>query len=173
MSSPQEPGYPRAGDGSGPANGSGAGTANPGPDSGSRPAHTADSGDVPPWQRGPAGRARQQQAPDAPTVETAPPRPAAGAPGGLDARLNRFMAGAAQAGSPEADAAPRNDRTDAPPRNDRTDVVRPEGKRPEPPGRPDQGPGYASELPDLSGPRPPQPQRKPVERPPVDQPSKA
>ncbi|PRC56856.1 hypothetical protein C6A85_36495, partial [Mycobacterium sp. ITM-2017-0098] len=42
-----------------------------------------------------------------------------------------------------------------------------------PPGRPDQGPGYASELPDLSGPRPPQPQRKPVERPPVDQPSKA
>jgi Transmembrane domain of unknown function (DUF3566) len=160
VSSPNEPGHPRAGDGSGPANGSGAGSPGPGPDGGSRPAHTADAGDLPPWQRGPAGRARQ--APDAPTVETAPPR-AAGAPGGLDARLNRFMAGA-PSGSPEADAAPRNDRTE---------VVRTEGKRPEPPNRPDQGPGYASELPDLSGPRPPQPQRKPPERPPVDQPSKA
>lgn len=164
MSSPNEPGHPRAGDGSGPANGSGAGSPGPGPDGGSRPAHTADAGDLPPWQRGPAARARQQ-APDAPTVETAPPRPAAGATGGLDARLNRFMAGSgAPAGSPETDAAPRNDRTE---------VVRTEGRRPEPPTRTDHGPGYASELPDLSGPRPPQPQRKPAERPPVDQPAKA
>jgi hypothetical protein len=83
--------------------------------------------------------------------------------------LNRFIAGpSAPTGSPEAEA---------PVRNDRTDVVRPEGrpegKRPEPSGRTDQGPGYASEIPDLSGPRPPQPHRKPAERPSSDQPAKA
>ena len=162
MTSPKEPGYPRAGDGPSPANGSGAGSAAPGPDGGSRLAHTTDSGDLPPWQRGPAARARQQPS-DSPTVEGPPPR-AAGAPG-LDARLNRFMAGpSTPGGSPEAEA---------PARNDRTDVVRPEGKRPEPAARTDQGPGYASEIPDLSGPRPPQPQRKPAERPQSEQPAKA
>ncbi len=156
MSSPKEPGHPPAGDGTSPANGSGAGSAASGPDGGSRPAHTADAGDPPPWQRGPAGRARQQQLPDPPTVEG--PRPA-GSPG-LDARLNRFMAGpAAPAGSPAAEPAPRNDLTE---------VVRTEGKRPDPPGRTDQGLGYASELPDLSGTRPPQPPRKPVDRPQVE-----
>lgn len=161
MSSPNEPGHPRAGDGPGPANGSGAGTAASGPDGGSRPAHTAESGDVPPWQRGPAARARQQQAPDSPTVETAPPRPGGGSPG-LDARLNRFMGGAA--GSTETDKAPRNDRTE---------VTRTDAKRPDAPTRTDQGPGYASELPDLSGPRPPQPQRKPAERPATEAPRPA
>ncbi len=51
MSSPNEPGYPRAGDGAGGANGSAPGS--------SGPAHEGGSlADVPPWQRGPAGRAR-------------------------------------------------------------------------------------------------------------------
>lgn len=160
MSSPKEPGYPRAGEGSGPVSAPGAGPAATGSDGGS-PAHSADGGDLPPWQRAPAGRARGQ-APDAPTVETAPPR-AAGSPG-LDARLNRFMAGSptpTPTGRPETDPAPRGDRTD---------VVRPEGNRPEPPPRPDQAGKYASELPDLSGPapRPVAQQRKPLERPPVE-----
>lgn len=155
MSSPNEPGYPRAGDGSGPAGGSGTGSAASGPDGGSRPAHSAETAELPPWQRGPA--ARRQQGPDAPHADG--PR-SAGAPG-LDQRLNRFMAGSsAPAGTPEAESAARNDRTD---------VVRPEGNRPD---RPDQAGGYASEIPDLSGPRPPQQQRKPVERPPADKPMK-
>ena len=155
MSSPQEPGYPRAGEA---ANGSPAGSPGSGHDGGPRPAHTAENGgDVPPWQRGPAGRARQQhQAPEGPHGEG----PRGAAPGGLDARLNRFMAGgSAPAGSQETDPAPRHDRTEG---------VRTEGKRPEPGPRPDQAAAYASEIPDLSGPRPPQP-RKPADRPAPEQ----
>ncbi|QZY46217.1 DUF3566 domain-containing protein [Mycolicibacterium austroafricanum] len=160
MSSPQEPGYPRAGEA---ANGSPAGSPGSGHDGGPRPAHTAEGADVPPWQRGPAGRARQHQAPEGAQGEG--PRP--NAPGGLDARLNRFMAGgSAPAGSQETEPAPAQ-------RNARTEVVRTEGNRPEPGPRPDQGAAYASEIPDLSGPRPPQ-QRKPVDRPvPEQQPKPA
>lgn len=151
MSSPKEPGPARAGDGTAPADGPGNGSAAPGPDAGERSAHVADTTELPPWQRGPASRARQQpQGPDAPR----PDAPRGGGQGGLDARLNRFMAGGpAPSGAPEA-----------PSRNDRTDVVRPEPK-PRPEGGRPEGAAYASELPDLSGPRPPQPQRKPVERP--------
>ncbi len=165
MSSPKEPGPAHAGEGPGPANGSVTGSAGPGHDGGSRPAHTADPGDLPPWQRGPAARARQQQ----PTQEA--PRPDGPRPGGtagLDARLNRFMAGGS-APAPEVEQPPRKEPV---PRNDRTEVVRTEGNRPEPGPRPDQGPVYASEIPDLSGPRPPQPQRKPVDRPQPEQPPK-
>lgn len=161
MSSPNEPGPARAGEGSGGA----------GPDGGSRAAHTADPGDLPPWQRGPAGRARQQQ----PTQEA--PRPdgsRGGHPAGLDARLNRFMAGGS---APETEQAPRKEpvpRPEPAPRSDRTDVVRTEGNRPEAGARPDQAGAYASEIPDLSGPlpRPPQQQRKPMERPQTEQPTK-
>lgn len=159
MSSPQEPGYPRAGEaGNGPA----AGSAGSGHDGGPRPAHPAEGGDVPPWQRGPAGRVRQHQAPEGPAGEA----PRANAPGGLDARLNRFMAGgSAPAANPETEPAPRNARTEVV----RTDVARAEGNRPEPAPRPDQGAAYASEIPDLSGGLP-RPQRKPVERPSSEQP---
>jgi hypothetical protein len=126
VSSPNEPGYPRAGDAPGGANGSIGGRA-------------GDSGDVPPWQRGPAARAArpaQRQTPES--------HGGAGHPPGVDARLNRFIAGGA--GSPAA--APAHEQ-DAPPRGDRTEAVRPEA--------------YPSELPDLSGPNPRTPQpRKPA-----------
>ena len=63
---------------------------------------------------------------------------------------------------------PRNDRTDVV----RTDVVRPEPpRRPEDVRRPDESGKYASEIPDL-GPRPSQPQRKPVDRPSTEQAAK-
>ncbi|PXX12886.1 DUF3566 domain-containing protein [Mycolicibacterium moriokaense] len=124
MSSPNEPGYPRAGDTPGGANGSVGG-------------HTADSGDVPPWQRGPAARAARQ-----PQRQSSEPHTAAGHPPGVDARLNRFIAG----GSGSSAAPPAHDQ-DVPGRGDRTEAVRPEA--------------YPSELPDLSGPRAPQ-QRKPA-----------
>ncbi len=118
---------------------------------------------MPPWQRGPAARSRQQQPPEAP-AHAEPPR---GAPSGLDARLNRFIAGgSAPAGAAEAEPAARGDRTE---------VVRTDSARPESGNRPEGGAGaYASELPDLSGPPPrPQPPRKPVERPATEQPVKA
>jgi len=145
VSSPNEPGYPRAGDGPGSANGSVAGPSGPAHDGGSvgnaasRGGHVAEPGDVPPWQRGPAaraGRQPQRQAPES-HARTETHRNDGGSthsPGGspgVDARLNRFMAGGS-AGT--TSAAPTHE---------------PEA--------------YASELPDLSGPvpRPPQ-QRKPA-----------
>ena len=146
MSSPNEPGYQRAGDGPGP-NGSVTG-----PVSGGSPAgHAADSGDVPPWQRGPAARAArpQRRQPQESPTRTEAPRAGSAAghspsdTAGLDARLNRFISGGSGSSAPtthEADAAPRGERTEVP--------------RPE---------AYASELPDLSGPTPrPAQQRKPV-----------
>lgn len=158
MSSPNEPGRPRAGESPAGANGSAAnndalGAARPdGP----------DRGDVPPWQRGPAARAaqpagrppeppRRGPAPgprgDGPGDDGHPPeRPVDDARGnpnnspGPSARLNRFVSGG---------SAPTED---VPTRGERAEPPRPET--------------YASELPDLSGPmpRPPQ-QRKPAERP--------
>ena len=175
MSSPNEPGQPRAGDGSGGANGAASpGTGNEGGSlgnsvtrsgaapSGPAPTRSADSADVPPWQRGPAARSRQQP-PEAPPQTDTP----WGTPSGLDARLNRFISGgSAPAAAPEAEPAARGDRTE---------VVRTEGARPEPAVRADgAASAYASELPDLSGPIPrPQQQRKPVERPTTEQPAKA
>jgi hypothetical protein len=117
--------------------------------------HNAESGDMPPWQRGPGARAaRPQHRPPSDSPAHAEPPRAGSAPGhtpgdagGLDARLNRFISGGSTPAAPahEPDAAPRGERPEAP---------RPEAPRPE---------AYASELPDLSGPtpRPPQPQRKP------------
>ena len=136
MSSPNEPGYPRAGDAPGGANGS------PGP------GHVADSGDIPPWQRGPAARAARQ--PHRPSPEsharTETPRgdtPAGHSPG-VDARLNRFIAG----GSGPSAPSPTHEQ-DALARPERTEAARAEA--------------YPSELPDLSGPNPRAPQqRKPA-----------
>jgi Transmembrane domain of unknown function (DUF3566) len=89
VSSPNEPGYPGAGD---PANGNGpkpspTRSGGPGPlstaGSGSLPSPgpVADPGDKPPWQRGPATRARQQQR------EKRPPNS-----GSIDSRTTRFPA---------------------------------------------------------------------------------
>lgn len=149
MSSPNEPGYPRTGDGNG--NGS-----VPGPGG-----QISDSGDVPPWQRGPAARAanpaRRQPEPrrgqSAPSPEGQGDDAArglgssAGHAPNVDARLNRFLAGGA-ASAPAEDVPPRGERTDAPRPDPRLDAGRPEA--------------YASELPDLSGPTPRPPQRKPT-----------
>ena len=60
MTSPNEPGYPRAADGPGSANGA----IPDDPETGSignamGRGHVTDPGDVPPWQRGPAARAQK------------------------------------------------------------------------------------------------------------------
>jgi len=134
VSSPNEPGYPRAGDGG--ANGSPAGA-------GGGPERIADPTEVPPWQRGPAARAAKAT----PRPQDAPPRPqeaprgvggSAGHAPGVDARLNRFLAGGAgSAPTAEQDSGEWGE----PPRQE----------------------AYASELPDLSGPKPrPPQQRKPA-----------
>jgi Transmembrane domain of unknown function (DUF3566) len=141
VSSPNEPGYPRAGDAPGGTNGVGGPPPHDGGALGSaasRGGHAADSGEVPPWQRGPAARAArppQRQSPESHArTEAARNDASAGHPPGVDARLNRFIAG----GSGPSAPSPTHE----------------EAARPE---------AYPSELPDLSGPnpRPPQ-QRKPA-----------
>lgn len=148
MSSPNEPGYPRAGDAPGSANGS-----PDGPSLGN--AASRGNSDVPPWQRGQAGRAGrppQRQAPDShPRTDTPRNDGPAGHSPAVDARLNRFIGGGSPTPTHEADVAPRGERTES---------VRPEA--------------YASELPDLSGPVPrtsqprkaaePRPSSEPVSR---------
>ena len=141
MSSPNEPGYPRAGDGAGGANGSASGS--------SGPAHEGGSlADVPPWQRGPAGRSRGQslRKPTEPHAHTESSRSETSTAHsqGLDSRLNRFMSGSA-APAQESDSPARTERPE------RTEAGRPEAARPE---------AYASELPDLSGPVPRSPQQR-------------
>ncbi|TPG35107.1 DUF3566 domain-containing protein [Mycolicibacterium hodleri] len=148
MGSPNEPGPPRTGDGTGSTNGSNGGQDN-GPASGGPP-----GGDVPPWQRGTAARPRQQD----------PPRPGAAtghSPGNspnADARLNRFIAGGPASGpaaGPTRDLTPVREsgsavasiRDNTPTKE--TDVT-------PPPNRPERADGgrsetYGSELPDLSG----------------------
>ena len=80
MSSPNEPGYPRAGDGPGGANGSVGGPLSH--DGLVRPGSgIAESGDVPPWQRGPAGAGGPAAAPSA-AGAAGPRRDAAGGLGG-------------------------------------------------------------------------------------------
>ena len=177
MSSPNEPGSAQD------AGSPGGQTPRGGPQqSGSSPAHVADHGDVPPWQRGPAARARQQPPAEGATGEGR----RGGEQPGLDARLNRFISGGP---ATEGDATPRNERTDtirpdgarpeaprpetprpeAPRSETRTEAARPDGARPAPGARPENA-KYASELPDLSGPAPrPAQQRKPVDRPSGDQ----
>jgi hypothetical protein len=136
VGSPNEPGPPRTGDGTGSTNGS-SGAHEGGPAGGGAP-----SGDVPPWQRGAARRGPQ----DGPRAAAAGHNP--GNSPGADARLNRFISGGPPAGpaaGPVRDAPParepaaaREAEAAAPNRTERVDTGRPEG--------------YASELPDLSGP---------------------
>lgn len=166
MSSPNEPGQTRPGDTAGGSNGSpaptGPASTGPAPEGSNSPGH-----DVPPWQRGQATRARQPapQAPEAPGGEN---RPSTN-PSGLDARLNRFMAGGA---APEADQGARPaDRTQEIRPADRTQEIRAETVRPDQGKRPESGPvPYGSEIPDLSGAAPRSaPQRKPADRPAAEQ----
>ena len=132
MTSPNEPGAPKKGDGlngDGSAERAGVHRVTPPAQAGRAP----DAGDSPPWQRGGA------RPPQAPPRQTEPPTEArpAGPPSGVEARLNRFAAGAAAPGAgapPQAKNPPRD--TDAPP-----------GRGDGPPAE-----AYASELPDLSGP---------------------
>jgi len=135
VTSPNEAGYPRSGDGSGN------GSVPDEPETGSL--GNAKGRDVPPWQRGPASRAAQNQPPRTPRESSrSEPQRGAAAPGhspGADARLNSFISGGASGGAraETAEAAPRTD--------------------------PPVGEAYASELPDLSGGAPRQPQRKVVQ----------
>jgi hypothetical protein len=155
VSSPNEPGYPRAGDAPGSANGSADGpSAHDGGSLGNAASRTG--GDIPPWQRGPSARAARQPQRQAPESHARTEAPRSDAPAshspGVDARLNRFIAGGSGTSAP----APAHEQ-DVPPRGERTETVRPEA--------------YASELPDLSGPVPRQPQqRKPAPERPVSEP---
>ena len=152
MTSPNEPGYPRAADGLGNANGSLPDESETGSIGNAMGrGHVTDPGDTPPWQRGPAARA--QQAPPRPAREASRPEPhrgggPSGHPPGVDARLNRFISG----GSAASPSAPET--TDQPP-------PRSEPPSSEPPrNEPAVSEAYASELPDLSGAIPRTPQRK-------------
>lgn len=93
-----------------------------------------DPNDSPPWQRGAARASQSGHRPPEPHTDPRLSNPAPGA----DARLNRFISGAA---APGAGAYP-------PGKNNSTQELEPV------PARPDNPPAeaYASELPDLSGP---------------------
>jgi Transmembrane domain of unknown function (DUF3566) len=139
VSSPNEPGYPRAGDATGSANGSPGGP--PGHDSGSiGNAAQRTGGDAPPWQRGPAARTPRQpqwQSPEAP-----------GHSPGVDARLNRFIGGS---------GAPVHEQ-DGPPRGERTETVRPEAYASE-------LPDLSGPAPRSPQPRKPAPEQRPSSEP--------
>ncbi|MCH9733843.1 MAG: DUF3566 domain-containing protein [Actinomycetia bacterium] len=202
MSSSNEPGYPQAGKESGTTGGStedvadtaGSGTeggalgnsvARGGPTpSASKPAHSAQTGDdVPPWQRGPASRAEARQ-------RSAESAPQAGGPsksgGGLDARLNRFIAGSPAAGSaaPAAGSAAGSTGSAgsaAPAAGSAGSAAGSTGSAaPATHGEPAQATrsdpssaAYGSELPDLSEGNPrPQQQRKQADRPVAEPPAK-
>jgi hypothetical protein len=138
VTSPNEPGYPGAGDspnGSGSVDRTGL----------QRPAHGSDAVEGAPRSRGSA--ARPSAAPQRPATDAAKPREPR--PGGrpsarpnAEARVSRFISGTAAPGAArtpaqDAEAAPAHD----------------ESRHSE---------AYASELPDLSGPIPRASQRKPA-----------
>lgn len=147
MTSPNEPGSSRSGDGQGNRNGSpdrsGAHRSPGGAD------RATDGTDVPPWQRG-ANRSRQSGHRAGPDATTQRGSRVPGAPD-VEARVSRFISGTAapsvmSSGSSGHSAAPAEESESVSPRT--------EGRHTE---------AYASELPDLSGPLPPPPpQRKTV-----------
>ena len=140
MSSPNEPGYPRAGDAAGSANGSPGGP--PSHEGGSVGNSAARGGDVPPWQRGPAARAGRQPQRQSPEPGGSP----------VDARLNRFIGGS---GAPTP--APVHDQ-DGPPRAERTETVRPEAYASE-------LPDLSAPMPRSPQPRKPAPEQRPSSEP--------
>jgi hypothetical protein len=138
VTSPNEPGAPKKGDslnGDGSAERAGAHRATP-----AQGGRVQDAGDSPPWQRSATRTPQPPHRQTEPHTEVRSPGP----PSGADARLNRFVSGAAASGG---GAAPHSKNPpydfDAPARGD------------SPPAD-----SYASELPDLSGPIPRPPQRK-------------
>jgi hypothetical protein len=141
VTSPNEPGAPKKGDslnGDGSVERAGAHRATP-----AQAGRIPDAADSPPWQRG-AGRAPHP--PQRQPEPYAEPRPS-GPPPGVDARLNRFISGTAAPG-PGTSVHSKN-----PPQDSDAPPARGDG----PPSE-----AYASELPDLSGPMPRTPQRKPA-----------
>jgi Transmembrane domain of unknown function (DUF3566) len=139
VTSPNETGAPSKGnDPNGDGSVERAGVHRATPTQGSR---VQAAGDSPPWQRGAARPPQSSPRQAEPHADTRPPGP----PAGADARLSRFVSGAA---APRTDASGQS--KNAPPDFDAA------------PGRGDGPPAeaYASELPDLSGPMPRPPQRK-------------
>ncbi|WP_406813345.1 DUF3566 domain-containing protein [Mycobacterium sp. M23085] len=134
MTSPNEPGAPNKGDG---PNGDGsverAGVRRAAPPA--QGGRTQEGGDGPPWQRGGARPQPPGPRQHEPPTEKRP----SGQAGGVEARLNRFISGTAAPGSPAHAKEPEPGRG--------------EGSTTE---------AYASELPDLSGPSPRGPHRKPA-----------
>jgi Transmembrane domain of unknown function (DUF3566) len=147
VTSPSEPGYPRAGDRPGSSSGSGSESGAVG--STPRPTgQITETGEAPPWQRGkpPARTAQQPQEPRQDSSRTA----ASHSPG-VEARLQRFVSGG---DTTEIEPARRPEPSHPEPAHaetPRSDAARPELGRTE---------AYASEIPDLSGPTPRPPQRK-------------
>jgi hypothetical protein len=131
VTSPKEPGHSRPSDAPGGANGA---TGAPG---------ATPEGEVPPWQRGPAARAGAARPAEQPSRPAEGSRPAQHSPG-VDARLNRFIAGG-NTPARETSQAPQRETEVIPTRTERPEQSRPEATRSE---------NYASELPDLSGPPP-------------------
>ena len=141
MTSPNEPGAPKQGDGlNGDRSAERAGVhrATPPTQAGRGP----DAGDSPPWQR---GGPRPPQAPPRQGEPATEKRPS-GPPSGVEARLNRFISGTA---APGAGAGPQ---PKSPPQDADASPTRGDGPPP--------AEAYASELPDLSGGVPRGPHRK-------------
>lgn len=167
MSSPNEPGHPRAVDGPGGGNGAGGGPEHDGGALGaaaSRPG-LSERGDAPPWQRGAGARS----AGAAHRPQEAPPR-------------QRPVAGRGPGARTEEPRAPEQPR---PPEKQGDDAARAASHSPGPDTRqagadtrqvgPDARQGrpeaYSSELPDLSGPTPRPAQRKPAAERPTAEPA--
>lgn len=142
MTSPNEPGAPRLGDG---LNGDGSVERGGIHRAGIGASRVPGQPDMPPSQRGTTRipHPARHPSPD-PHAESRVP----GSPGGTDARLNRFIAGA----SGSASGQPPQVMTPQPAESDNLPIGT-DGSSPE---------AYASELPDLSGPMPRATQRKPV-----------
>jgi Transmembrane domain of unknown function (DUF3566) len=141
VTSPNEPGAPKEGDslnGDGSVERAGAHRATP-----AQAGRIPDAGDSPPRQRGPA------RAPYPPQRQSEPPEEARSSspPSGVDARLSRYITGTAapRIGASAPSKTPPQDLDVAPSRGA---------------GPPTEA--YASELPDLSGPMPRAPHRKPA-----------
>jgi hypothetical protein len=141
VSSPNEPGAHQKGD---PLNGDGSvdrtGTHRATPAPGGR---TQDAADAPPWQRGATRASHSAHRPTDPAAETR----SAGTPSGVDARLQRFIAGTSEPGGAHLKNNPTQELDAVPARAD---------------GPPAEA--YASELPDLSGAAPRTQRKSPTDR---------
>ncbi len=161
MSSPNEPGHPRTGDGPGSANGSSV-EGGPGPQPRNGPA--GDQGDVPPWQRGNRTHQPPPQRADSGSEADRAGAPATKPPG-VDDRINRFMGGgpATPPQTRDSGAGPPREKVPATPRDAGQGPGREPGQAPIPSrdAAKRESEAYASELPDLSEAPPRTVQRNP------------